>query len=537
MYFDLERITLHFNNLRPGDAIVVEHVERDLAPTPFGLVFGELLSLADVRPVRETEVVVLLPAGTPVRAEVVDPRPNQPSLPQMVKRRVERGTGHDAGAWDEWRLQLGAQAAIASESNMPGSTDVMPYLHVSTFASWAALSQWWSQLAAEAIPAKGADAVVHAEALRLTQGLTTDEEKVRALYAFATTQVRYVGLEFGIHSLKPHAVREVLQRAFGDCKDKATLLVALLAEVEIDAEVVLVRTADNGQLHDSVASLGVFNHAIAYVPSLNWWLDATATHHGPRELPEGDAGGVALRISRQHPENARPETLPDLPARENLQSAKIEARIQPDGSARLEVDFEMHGQAAADARARTWVETSRREQMEQFLTARFPGVVVRDVTAAGIDPLAETVKLHIRAEAPEWAHRLPDGGLTVQPLRPSQPYVHLYGATAGRKQPLVLAHATEVAHTAWLVPPPGFGIARVPPPADEVLRGVDGKPLGQFSLRTETAADGALTMRTHLQIDRRVIGLQDVAAFLRWLTVVDNVLRVDVPLRKLEGSR
>ncbi len=537
MYFDLERITLHFNGLHPGDTIVVEHVERDLAPTPFGLVFGEMLTVGDTRPVRETDVAVLLPAGTPVRAEVVDPRPNQPPMPQMVKRRVESAGGHDAGAWDEWRLQLGAQAAIVSESNMPGTTDVMPYLHISTFANWPALSRWWSQLAAEAIPAKGADPVVHAEALRLTQGLTTDEEKVRALYAFATNQVRYVGLEFGIHSLKPHAAREVLQRAFGDCKDKATLLVALLAEVGIEAEVALVRTADNGQTHDSVASLGVFNHAIAYVPSLNWWLDATATQHGPRELPEGDAGGIALRISRQHPERAQPELLPDVSAHENLQSAKIEARIQPDGTAQLEVDFEMHGQAAADARARLWVETSRREQMEQFLTARFPGVVVRDLTAVGIEPMAETVKLHIRAQAPQWAHRLPDGGLSVHPLRPSQPYVHLYGVQAGRKQPLVLSHPTEVAHTAWLVPPPGYAVARSPAPVDDVLRGVDGKPLGQFSLRTEVAADGALTLRTHLQIDRRVIGVEDIPGFLRWLTGVDNVLRVDVPLRKLEGGR
>ncbi len=534
MYFDLERMTLHFNNLRPGDAIVVEHVERDLAPTPFGLVFGELLTLGDTRPVRETDVVVLLPAGTQVHAQVVDPRPHQPPLPQPVQRHVQSADRHDGGAWEEWRLQLGPQAAIVSEENMPGTTDVMPYLQVSTFASWAALSQWWSQLAAEAIPARGADPVVHAEAMRLTQGLTTDEEKVRALYAFATTQVRYVGLEFGIHSLKPHAVREVLQRAFGDCKDKATLLVALLAEVGIDAQVVLVRTADAGQLHDAVASLGIFNHAIAYVPSLNWWLDATATHHGPRELPEGDAGGVALRIGKPGTAPAKLEVLPDAPAHEHLQSVKLEVKVQADGAAHLEVDFEMHGLAAADARAQLWVDTSRREQMEQFLSARFPGVVVEEVTTTGIEPLAETVKIHVRARSPEWARHLPGGGLSVQPLRPSQPYTQLFHVKLGRTQPLVLAHATEVAHTAWLVPPPGYAVARQPPLVDEVVLGGDGKPLGQFSLRSEVAADGALTLRTHLQIDRRVVPAADVPALQRWLTGVDNVLRTDVPLRKLE---
>ncbi len=534
MYFDLERITLHFNNLRPGDAIVVEHVERDLAPTPFGLVFGELLTLGDTRPVRETDVVVLLPAGTQARAQVVDPRPNQPPMPQLVQRRVQLAAGHDAGAWDEWRLQLGPQAAIPSEENMPGTTDVMPYLHLSTFASWTALTQWWSQLAAEAIPARGADPVVHAEAVRLTQGLTTDEEKVRALYAFATTQVRYVGLEFGIHSLKPHAVREVLQRAFGDCKDKATLLVALLAEVGIEAQVVLVRTEDNGRLHDSVASLGVFNHAIAYVPSLNLWLDATATHHAPRELPEGDAGGVALRIVKSG--QAQLEVMPDAQAHAHLQAVKLELQVQPDGAALLALDFEMHGRSAAEARAQLWVDTSRREQMEQFLSARFPGIVVQELATTGIEPLEETVKLHVRARAPEWAHRLPDGGLSVQPLRPSQPYVQMFRVKAGRKQPLVLSHAAEMAHTTWLVPPPGYAVARLPAPVEEFVRGADGQPLGQFSLRCELAADGALTLRTHLQIDRRVVPAEDVPALLRWLTGVDNVLRVDVPLRKVTAQ-
>ncbi len=537
MYFDLERITLHFNNLRPGDAIVVEHVERDLAPTPFGLVFGELLTLGDVRPVRETDVVLLLPAGTPLRTQVVDPRPNQPPIAQMVQRRVQSADQHDRGAWDEWRLRLGPQAAVVSERNMPGTTDVMPYLHASTFASWTALTQWWSQLAAEAIPARGTDPVVHAEALRLTQGLTTDAEKVRALYAFATTQVRYVGLEFGIHSLKPHAVREVLQRAFGDCKDKATLLVALLAEVGIDAQVVLVRTADNGQLHDEVASLGVFNHAIAYVPSLTWWLDATATHHGPQEMPEGDAGGVALRIAKPGAAPARPEVLPDGPPREHLQTVKIEAKIQTDGAALLEVDFEMHGRSAAEARSQLWVDTSRREQMEQFLSARFPGVVVQELTTVGIEPLGETVKLHVKARVAQWARHLPDGGLSVQPLRPSQPYVQLFGVQAGRKQPLVLAHAAEMAHVAWLVPPAGYAIARQPAPVDDSARGADGQPLGSFSLRSEMAADGALTLRTHLQLDRRVVAAQDVPALLRFLTAVDNVLRADIPLRKLEVGR
>ena len=71
----------------------------------------------------------------------------------------------------------------------------------------------------------------------------TDEARVRAVYNFVVENTRYVGLEFGIHGYKPYKVTQVLARRFGDCKDKASLLLALLREVGVDADLVLVRTA------------------------------------------------------------------------------------------------------------------------------------------------------------------------------------------------------------------------------------------------------------------------------------------------------
>ena len=53
---------------------------------------------------------------------------------------------------------------------------------------------------------------------------------------------RYVALEFGIHGYKPYRVSQVLSRRFGDCKDKASLLMVLLREVGVEAELVLLRT-------------------------------------------------------------------------------------------------------------------------------------------------------------------------------------------------------------------------------------------------------------------------------------------------------
>ena len=99
--------------------------------------------------------------------------------------------------------------------------------------------------------------------------MTDARARARRSTTSSSTGTRYVGLEFGIHGYKPYKVTQVLARRFGDCKDKASLMVALLREVGIDAELVLVRTRRGGRIDAEPASLAVFDHAIVYVPKLD----------------------------------------------------------------------------------------------------------------------------------------------------------------------------------------------------------------------------------------------------------------------------
>src|SRR5690606_13765893 len=109
-------------------------------------------------------------------------------------------------------------------------------------------------------------------------------------------RTRYVGLEFGIHGYKPYRVPQIIERGFGDCKDKASLLYTMLREAGIDAHIVLVRTRRNGAIPELPASLAVFDHAIAYVPGLDLYIDGTAVYSGMRELPEQDQGVTVLHV-------------------------------------------------------------------------------------------------------------------------------------------------------------------------------------------------------------------------------------------------
>jgi hypothetical protein len=107
---------------------------------------------------------------------------------------------------------------------------------------------------------------------------------------------RYVALEFGIHGYKPSRVDRVLARRFGDCKDKASLLHALLEVAGVDSRIVLLRMRQLGSIPPEPASLAVFNHAIVYVPALDWYLDGTAEFHGATELPISDRRASILVV-------------------------------------------------------------------------------------------------------------------------------------------------------------------------------------------------------------------------------------------------
>ncbi len=531
MYFDLERIVLHFKGLKAGDSVIVQYSVRDLQPTAFGLVFGELLQLGDIFPIRETDIAVLLPENTPFYYEVHDPaRPDQAPI-VLQKRNLPRHEADrdDPGPWDQWRLQLGPQAGVTNEERMPGGTDSVAYLHMSSFADWPAAVQWYRTLMAEALPQPGSDVALHETALRLTQGLDSVEQKARALYNYTAAQVRYVGLEFGIHSLKPHAAREVMQRQFGDCKDKATLLVALLAEVGIEAQVALVRTVDEGRLHDRVASLGVFNHAIAYIPELGWWLDATAQRHSPLELPAGDREGMALRIvGPKATALAQVERLPLGPATSHQRQETDRVQVHADGSADLTIQLDLQGLPAADVRSRLGTAQARKEHLEHDLVGRYAGLQVLDVTTEGIDPLADHVRVRIKAHVPQWAQPRATG-LVSRPLQPATPYLQGIAAATKRVHPLVLDHGMQDDLTVEIVPPPGWQVQQQPADA-QAEQGPH-----QFANHCQMQSS-ALRCESKVRIGERRIDPKDYSGFRAWLGNVDAGLRGELRLMPAGGT-
>jgi hypothetical protein len=179
----------------------------------------------------------------------------------------------------------------------------MPRLQISTFSDWAAFAQWYAricQLTDEVTPE------LKAKAVELTREAKGDREKVLALYNYVT-RLRYVAVPLGVNSFRPHAAANVLQNQFGDCKDKANLLNALLHSQGIEAHLVLVPRFS--QAHEGLPGLS-FNHAISRVilDGQTRWLDTTDDVCRFGMLPPGDPGRKVLVIDGQT------TTLTQLPA-------------------------------------------------------------------------------------------------------------------------------------------------------------------------------------------------------------------------------
>ncbi len=187
---------------------------------------------------------------------------------------------------------LGALPAYEPLPFDPPAKDAVVALEISSLESWDAFAAWYLRLA------KGSDVrddTIKTKAQELASGATTRLDKIRRVYEFVSA-LRYVAIEFGINGIRPRTPALVLENRYGDCKDKANLLIALLAEMNIEARFCVL---NRGSSTDVSFPSWQFNHAIAYVPKAegqpdDLWLDTTDSTAPFPTLAPGDIGRNAL---------------------------------------------------------------------------------------------------------------------------------------------------------------------------------------------------------------------------------------------------
>jgi hypothetical protein len=202
-------------------------------------------------PVREAIYRLELPPGWSYQSSWVNHSTDAPSLagPGKMQWVVDNVT------------------AIVEERRMPPEEGVAGALFIALLPpggqysgpqSWADLGSWYGQLTQGR---RDASPQLRQKVADLTSSAPTQIAKIRALAEFVQNDVRYVAVELGIGGYQPHTAAEILAHSYGDCKDKVTLLSAMLAEIGVDSYYVIINTQ-----RDAVTAAtpphNAFNHVI-----------------------------------------------------------------------------------------------------------------------------------------------------------------------------------------------------------------------------------------------------------------------------------
>jgi tetratricopeptide (TPR) repeat protein len=180
---------------------------------------------------------------------------------------------------------------IAKLEETPGDAPVRfgvpPLAQASSFADYAEVSA----VMAPHFATEGtieADSPLAGEVGRIMAAHASPEARMAAATKLVQDEISYLhnGLNGG--NYLPQSPAETWETRFGDCKAKSLLLLALLREMGIEAEAVLVLSEGGDILPTLLPAPGNFNHMIvrAKVGEATYWLDGTA--YGTRLANIGD---------------------------------------------------------------------------------------------------------------------------------------------------------------------------------------------------------------------------------------------------------
>ncbi len=441
-YSDARGKVVVFAGIDDGDVLHVRVRKEAVGQQNlFGDFFGDIEVIQGRFPVRRFRYIVEAPLSRPLSW-------GGRRVPEPVVQATK-----DTRVYD---FVVDDVAGLDGEDNMPPWLEQAAYLSVSTYSSWGELGRWYEDLIADQLrlndELRGTAARIKAEA-------TSEADLVRRIYEYVVTNTRYVGIELGIHGWKPYPVTEVHRRRFGDCKDKASLLVVLLKEAGVDAHLALVRTIQLGHAASSPPSMWAFNHAIAWVPKLDLFLDGTAERSGWRELPSMDQGALALVVDGAA---SRLVTIPEQGADDNRNTSDYTLRLRDDGSLAVEGQERFKGQANASRRQELADPGTRRLLLERQLAQGIPGAKVESVSVTPLGLDAEWLGYDFKATFPARAAHLPDGSWSM----PLSLFPHNltggYAEQSTRRFAVFVDHPWRTRNVMRYVLPPGTLVPDLP---------------------------------------------------------------------------
>ncbi len=376
---------------------------------------------------------------------------------------------------------------VPSEKSIANYTSFVPSLHFSTFESYESIGRAYFESASS-------KAVITPAIQKLADEITAGREGVRAqaeaIFDWVSKNVSYVAVYFGSGRFVPNDAATVVERRFGDCKDHVTLMIALLAAKNIEAEHALIELGGSHELY-KVPVVEAFNHVIVYIPALDAYADPTSPTSTLGRLSDPLMDKAVVRMSAK---GVKLDRTPAGKFDENTATVDINITLDKDGKPHAESVMEATGNEAQILRDFVHRAETRGQETEMQAILKILGLA-GELTMSAPPSLDHTepyrIKLTWSGDKPlkfndgEWNRAW---GLTFLSADP----VRLFGAleTTPRKFPAECRPAHVVSKLAMQVPK-GVFIRPVPGPHSEKT------PV--YSLKREWSFSGS-TLRTKTEL-------------------------------------
>jgi tetratricopeptide (TPR) repeat protein len=284
-----------------------------------------------------------------------------------------------------------SDADTNDEGYLPPDELSGPYVAFSTGTSWHDIAQHYGEIVDKQIEGNDLKSVVAGAVGNATE----QREVIDRLLAFVNHNIRYAGVEVGDGSIIPRAPRGVLQNKYGDCKDKATLLVALLHTAGIPAHVALLDAGTGFDVVPSLPGADRFNHAIVVVDgATKLWIDPTDEFARAGALPAQDQGRLALIADATSDALTR---TPEMTAAENRYLESRTFTLPEEGKAHVVETTE--GVGAEDAILRRGIASSDRKQyresMEKYAKSYYVASAMESMDAGDPHDLTKPYQLKL----------------------------------------------------------------------------------------------------------------------------------------------
>jgi Domain of Unknown Function with PDB structure (DUF3857)/Transglutaminase-like superfamily len=245
LYADDKVKTIRIPGAEPGTVVAFEYETREPAPQALQDAWAFQREL----PVRSARYTLVLPEGWSHDVRWLNSEPKTP-------QKLANGLTWEVSDVPAVKPEPGRPPMSAVAGRM--SVNFYPPQQQGAKRSWKDFGVWYNGLVGDR---RAATPELKKKVAELTAGKTSTLDKIAALARFAQKDVRYVAIEIGIGRYQPHAAGDVLGNRYGDCKDKVTVLAAMLRDIGVESHYVITTTV-RGAVDRQFASMDGFNHAI-----------------------------------------------------------------------------------------------------------------------------------------------------------------------------------------------------------------------------------------------------------------------------------